>query len=336
MNRRRFIAGTGSTIIIGGLFGSAAIARAAIQHAIEFGGPTPNSDFYITSFGRTPSVDANTWRLKISGLVSNRLELTYDQIRAFAPVHERLTLECISNPPDGDAISNADWVGAPLKPILDKARLSPKAIYVAMRGADGYHTGVPIDEILRSENFLPYEMNGEALPAAHGYPVRIFIPGKYGMKQPKWITEIEFADHEIPGYWEVRGWSKSAWRKVNSGFFQPRPARGFGSFLSGSTGGASAHSPVDIWGWALAGPSGIKRVEMSTDHGDSWREAEIVDNRSPYVWTVWKYHFAAPHIGSYAIRVRATNGSGVTQPVNDPQSGNGMSGQPKMDLAIRP
>ena len=162
------------------------------------------------------------------GLVNQPLVLTYDDIRAMAPVNQTLTLECISNPPNGDAICNAEWTGVMLAPMLERAGVKCNAVYAAMRGADGYYTGVPVDEIMRTENFLPYLMNGVPLPPAHGFPLRIFIPGKYGMKQPKWLTDIEFVDHEFIGYWEGRGWSNSAWRKVNSGFFSPRPP---GSFL---------------------------------------------------------------------------------------------------------
>ncbi len=306
-------------------------AFAAEPRQLPFGGPTPNADFYLTSYGRTPTVDAGSWRLSIKGLVQNPLELSYDDIKRLPPINETLTLECISNPPDGTAISNATWVGPKLKPLLDRARVKPAAVWVSMRAADGYYTGLPADELLRDENFLPYLMNGVPLPPDHGFPVRIFIPGKYGMKQPKWITEIEFLDHEQTGYWEARGWSNSAWRKVNSGFFSPRVEGGLFSIFDRR---AKVAGPVDIWGWALAGPSGIRRVEVSTDDGQTWHDAELVENRSPYEWTVWRYHFAPGRPGDYMIRVRATDGSGVVQPPTDPQTGSGMSGQPRLGLEV--
>jgi DMSO/TMAO reductase YedYZ molybdopterin-dependent catalytic subunit len=306
-------------------------AWAGVRPPGSFGGPTPNDKFYITSYGGTPQVDANTWRLRIGGLVGNPLVLSYSQIRALPPIHEMLTLECISNPPNGDAISNADWTGVKLAPILARAGIKSKAVYAAMRAADGYYTGVPIDEITRPENFLPYLMNGVPLPPAHGFPLRIFIPGKYGMKQPKWLTEINFVDREFIGYWEGRGWSNSAWRKVNSGFFSPRLA---GSFFDIFSRSVPATAPLDIIGWALAGPSGIRRVQVSTDDGATWHDAKLISNNSPYIWTVWKYHFAPASPGDYQVRVRASSGDGVTQPLRDPQTGSGMSGQPAMSLHI--
>src|SRR5262249_9092810 len=155
--------------------------------------------------------------------------------------------------------------------------------------------------------FLPYSMNGVALPPEHGYPLRIFIPGKYGMKQPKWITEIEFVDREFTGYWEARGWSNSAWRKVNSGFFYPHAGYGFLGLLGPE---ATVKAPVNMIGWALAGPSGIRRVDIATDDGATWKATELVQNSSPYVWTVWKYDFTPTSSGRYRVRVRATDGAG--------------------------
>jgi Oxidoreductase molybdopterin binding domain len=323
MTRRQFIILAGISIAAADSLG----ARAAQP----FGGPTPNDRFYVTSYGGTPSLDVDAWRLRITGLVKHPVVLSYRDIRAMASMNETLTLECIGNPPNGDAISNAKWTGVRLAPILERAGVKANAVYAAMRGADGYYTGVPTDQIMRPENFLPYLMNGVPLPPAHGYPLRIFIPGKYGQKQPKWLTEIQFVDHEFIGYWEERGWSNSAWRKVNSGFFSPRLP---GSFFDIFDRAVPAKAPVDIVGWALAGPSGIRRVQVSTDDGHTWHDARFAPNSSPYVWTVWKYRFAPAAPGDFKVRVRATSGDGATQPVRDPQHGSGMSGQPTMNLRV--
>jgi hypothetical protein len=331
ISRRKFVRAAGAAVIIAGMPGVARLARAATSAPAKFGGPTSNGDFYLTSYGSTPSVDPGTWSFHIKGLVENPIELNYEQVKSLPQINEELTLECISNPPDGNAISNANWRGVRLKPLLDKARVDRRAVWVAMRGADGYYTGLPVDELLRPENFLPWQMNGVPLPPPHGFPLRIFIPGKYGMKQPKWITELEFLDHETTGYWEARGWSNSAWRKVNSGFFSPRVEGGLFSIFDRS---AKVTAPVDIWGWALAGPSGIKRVQVSTDDGASWHDASLVRNSSVYVWSVWKYRFAPQSTGKFVIRVKATDGSGVEQPPTDPQTGNGMSGQPRMAVEV--
>lgn len=330
MTRREFVRAAGAALVLANFPIAQKVARAATP-PLKYGGPTPNSDFYITSYGATPQVDASQWRLKISGLVQKPREITYAEILKLPQIHQTLTLECISNGPDGSAISNAEWVGTRLRPILDSVRVRPGAKYVAMHAADGYFTGVPIAEIMREENFLPYLMNGQPLPAAHGYPVRIFIPGKYGMKQPKWITAIEFVDKPFIGYWEQRGWSDSAWRKINSGFFTPRQESGIQRYFGTAV---EAKSPVEIVGWALAGPSGVKRVEVSTDGGATWRDAEIVENKSPYIWTVWKYRFAPARPGKYEVRVRATDGNGVAQIPHDQQAGSGLRAEPRLALNV--
>jgi Oxidoreductase molybdopterin binding domain/Mo-co oxidoreductase dimerisation domain len=327
ITRRKFLTASVAAI---GLAGIPRLTRAAVS-APKFGGPTPNEKFYITSYSSTPLVSVDSWRFTIKGLVENPRQFSYADIRKLPNIDQMLTLECISNPPDGTAISNAVWTGVRLRRLLEQAGVKRGARFVAMRGADGYHTVLPVDELMREENFLPYLMNGVPLPPEHGYPLRIFIPGKYGMKQPKWLTELEFADHEIPGYWEVRGWSDTCWRKVNSGFFSPRVEGGLMSIFDKK---AKVTAPVDIYGWALAGPSGIKRVEVSTDDGVTWRDAQLVENSSPYVWTVWKYRFAPRASGDFMIRVRATDGDGVAQPPADPQTGSGMSGQARLAIEV--
>jgi DMSO/TMAO reductase YedYZ molybdopterin-dependent catalytic subunit len=171
------------------------------------------------------------------------------------------------------------------------------------------------------------------LPAEHGFPLRIFIPGKYGMKQPKWLTGIELVNQPFIGYWEARGWSNEAWRKVNSGFFFPRPSGGILDILSFDTS-AKVTAPVNLTGWALAGPAGIRRVEVSTDNGLTWHAARLLKNSSPYIWTVWQYHFAPAKPGDYEVRVRATDGNGITQPQSYAARGDGATSQPRMRLQV--
>jgi DMSO/TMAO reductase YedYZ molybdopterin-dependent catalytic subunit len=325
-SRREFVRFAGSAIIFAAL--PAANGTAATSSP-KFGGPTPNSQFYVTSFARTPLVDPSAWTLQIKGLVANPLTFSYQQIQELPQINQTLTLECIGNPPGGTVIGNAAWRGVELRPLLDRAGIKRTAVWAAMRGADGYHTGLPVDDLLRKENFLPWMMNGVPLPPEHGFPVRVFVPGKYGMKQPKWITELEFLDHETTGYWEARGWTNSGWRKTNSGFFSPRAEAGV--IFEGAE---KVVAPVEIWGWSLAGPSGIKRVQVSSDGGRIWRDAQLVASQSPYVWTVWKYRFTPDAPGKYVIRARATDGSGNAQPASDPQAGSGMSGQPQLSLEV--
>jgi DMSO/TMAO reductase YedYZ molybdopterin-dependent catalytic subunit len=331
MSRRKFIRVAGRALVLATTpFSARALADNPPR---AFGGLTPNRDFYVTTYSGTPTVDIRDWNLKIHGLVQRPLTLTYGDIARMSSIRQVLTLECIGNPPDGEAIGNAEWTGVKLKPLLERAAIRPNAVYAAMRAADGYYTGIPVAELMRDENWLVYRMNGEPLPAEHGFPLRIFIPGKYGMKQPKWLTQIELVDRPFIGYWEARGWSNEAWRKVNSGFFYPRPSRGILDILSLDTS-AKVTAPIDLTGWALAGPSGIRRVEISTDDGASWHAARLLENRSPYIWTVWQYHFAPKTPGDYQVRIQATDGDGIRQPQGYAGRGNGATSQPRMTLKV--
>jgi DMSO/TMAO reductase YedYZ molybdopterin-dependent catalytic subunit len=315
MERRRFL-----RIVAGG--GVGLMLPYALYHYLEAGmnsghigvkdylkyGPqaalraiTPNADFYLTSSRGEPAVDAAKWSLVVDGLVEQPLRFTYDEVRKLPPYETTLTLECISNSVGGNAIGNARWRGTLLKPLLDRARAKPSAVYAVLYGAEGYTTGIPLERILRPENFLAYEMNGERLPRQHGFPLRIFLPGKYGMKQPKWLTRIEFVDKEYLGYWEYQGWSNNAERQTQSVIDDP----GDGARISGGN--------FVITGYAVADESGVSRVEISADGGQTWQPVEIFSNPSPYVWAFWKYVWANPPQGKHTLTVRATDGRGQVQ-----------------------
>ena len=139
---------------------------------------TPNEKFYrIDTNIIVPTVDANSWRLNIRGLIKNGpLQFTYDELKAMPSTSEFATLECISDKIDGDLISTAYWKGVSLKSILDKAQVLPEAIYIVFRCSDGYDVGIPIDRGLMDGTILAYEMNGVPLPAEHGFPVRAIVP----------------------------------------------------------------------------------------------------------------------------------------------------------------
>lgn len=264
---------------------------------------TSNADFYITSKGWAPQVKPAEWRLVVDGLVENPLRLTLEQVKALPPLDRTLTLECIENRIGGPAIGNARWRGTALKPLLERTRPRKEAQAALLHAADGLTTGIPLERLLWEDNFLAYEMNGEPLPAAHGYPLRVFFPGKYGMKQPKWLTRIEFLPEHQLGFWEKRGWSDTAERQTRAVLDGPRTPRG--AKLSGRR--------FLLVGYAVADASGISSVEVSEDDGQSWQPTEIVSNPSPYVWTFWRYEWRPSAPGVHNLRVRAVNGRGEVQ-----------------------
>ncbi len=284
---------------------------------------TPNDDFYITSKGGTPSVKAADWRLKFDGLVARPFTLSYAELLALPRVEKHLTLECISNPVGGNYLGNAKWTGTPLRPLVERATPTTEAAYAILHAADGYTTGHPLSRLWNEENFLAYQMNGEDLPPAHGYPVRIFIPGKYGMKQPKWITRVELVNRAYLGYWETRGWSDSSERLAHARFTDLKD----GTKISGKN--------FELRGYALGNLDGIHAVEISFDDAATWERANVFSNPSPLTWVFWKYIWMNPEPGNYRIRVRAIDGKGVAEG-GEPQGiyPEGATGQQTLNITV--
>ena len=259
---------------------------------------TANEDFYVTSKGSTPRVDASRWQLQFDGLVAHPFTLSYKDLLNLPSFERTMTLECISDPIGGNAIGNARWTGTALKPLIERAQPAAEATHVVIYAADGFSTGHPLERVWNEENSLSYRMNGEDLPAVHGYPVRVFIPGKFGMKQPKWVTRVSFVKAPVLGYWESQGWSDNAERWAHARFTD----LGNGDTLSGRK--------LDLAGFAIGNLDGIKSVEISFDHGGSWRATDIFSSPSSMVWTFWKYTWVSPPPGNYKVRVRAVDGKG--------------------------
>ena len=275
---------------------------------------TPNDKFYrIDTNIIVPSVDANTWRLNIRGLVKNGpLQFTYDEIKTMTSVSEYATLECISDKIQGDLISTAYWKGVPLKSILEKAGVLPEAIYVVFRCSDGYDVGIPLDRGIMDGTILAYEMNGVPLPTEHGFPVRAIVPGLYGMMNAKWIIDIELVDKVYEGFWQRRGWANNAKYQTHSKIVLPGDTlRNRFEALSANIATPGSKSPIA--GLAFAGDRGISKVEVSTDGGNTWKTASLKDPLSRNSWVLWALEWIPQNKGKYNVVVRATDGYGNLQ-----------------------
>jgi DMSO/TMAO reductase YedYZ molybdopterin-dependent catalytic subunit len=277
---------------------------------------TPNEKFYrIDTNIIVPSVDANSWRLNVRGLIkAGPLQFTYEELKAMPSTSEYATLECISDKIDGDLISTAYWKGVSLKSILDKAKVLPEAIYIVFRCSDGYDVGIPIDRGLMDGTILAYEMNGVPLPAEHGFPVRAIVPGLYGMMNAKWITDIELVDSVYEGFWQRRGWANNAKYQTHSKIVFPGDAlRNRFEELATNTTAGTVGNKSPIAGLAFAGDRGISKVEVSTDGGNSWQTASIKDPLSSNSWVLWALDWIPQNKGKYNIVVRATDKAGSIQ-----------------------
>ena len=166
---------------------------------------TPNDEFFTLSISDTPSIEVDTWRLPVDGLIENELVLTYENITSLPKKSVTATLKCVEGP-----AGRAKWTGVTIKSILDSASVQAGAKEIIFYAADGYSSSLTLDDATKADVILAYEMNGETLPADHGYPVRLVVPGKAGYKWVKWITHIEVVAYDYKGTWESRGWDDDA------------------------------------------------------------------------------------------------------------------------------
>lgn len=266
-------------------------------------GVTPVSQWYYVSKNLEPfdpKVDAAKWRLKVGGLVRTPLSLSLDDLKRFTPVTDERTLACISNPVGGPLISNGVWQGFRLSELLRAAGVQGGAKYLIWEAADGYTESLPLGRALEDDVLLVHSLNGEPLNQKHGFPLRVLIPGRYGMKQPRWITGITLAAQDQPGYWVKRGWSKTAEIELLSRIDEPPEISPL----------MKAGVPSAIRGIAFFGDRPITRVEVTTDGGKTWTDARLVAPRTRYAWTPWEMPFT-PAAGTYQVAVRAYSGNVV-------------------------
>jgi DMSO/TMAO reductase YedYZ molybdopterin-dependent catalytic subunit len=265
-----------------------------------------------------PIIDEHDWRLKVTGLVAKPLTLTLMELRFYEPMHQFITLACISNPVGGDLTGTTRWTGVSLQRLLPDWRLKPEATHLKIRSVDGFFEVVPL-EIIRSDErvMLTYAWDGVPLPAGHGFPLRIYIPDVYGMKQPKWIESIEATDRWEPGYWVVRGWDEIAQMKATSVI----------DTVAVNMTIIDTHGEVlvPIGGIAHAGARGISKVELQVDKGP-WREAELRTPLSGLTWVIWRYDWPFQS-GDHTFTVRCTDGAGAPQIVTpEPPEPHGATG----------
>lgn len=265
---------------------------------------TPNDDFYLIDTALlVPQVDPADWKLTIRGLVDREVTYTYQELLDRAQTVAPVTLSCVSNEIGGGLVGNAVWQGVPLSELLDEAGIQPGATQIRSASVDGWDCGFPTEAAYDGRTALvAVAMNGEPLPLAHGFPVRLVVAGLYGyVSATKWLQEIELTTLEdFDGYWIPRGWAKDAPVKTQSRIDTPR---------SGSQVAAGVEVPIAGVAWA---PNiGIEKVEVQVDDGP-WQEAELGDSLGANAWRQW-YLPWMPVGGQHEVRVRATDGSGVTQ-----------------------
>ena len=278
---------------------------------------TPNADFYrIDTALSAPQVPTDDWVLRVTGMVDNELELTYDDLLARDLIERDITLTCVSNEVGGRLAGHARWLGTRLDDLLAEAGVQAGADQIVGRSVDGFTCGFPVAAAMDGRDALvAVAMNGEPLPIEHGFPARLIVPGLYGyVSATKWLTEIEvttFADHDH--YWAQRGWAKEAPIKLFSRIDTPK---GLARVPAGM---------VAVAGVAWRQTVGVSAVEVQIDDGE-WQPAELGEVPSVDTWVQWRLAWDATP-GRHTLRVRATDGDGDVQtadraePIPDGASG---------------
>ncbi len=277
---------------------------------------TAVEDHYRIFIRTTPTVlDGASWVLPISGLVANPVELSIEDIRNnYEPRSQFITLSCISNRVGGPLISTTQWTGASFKDILADVQPLPGARYVNIESGDGFHEIVDLELIDQDERImLAYAWDERPIPVEHGFPLRIWLPDRYGMKQPKWITKMTVQEEYTEGYWVSRRWDEVA---------RVRATSVVDTISSQDVFEQDGQTLVPVGGIAYAGARGISRVEVSVDSG-AWQPAQLREPLSDTTWVIWRYDWPF-EAGNHSMRVRCYEADGTPQ--IEAQMGNRPSG----------
>ncbi len=263
---------------------------------------TPNAQFYRVDTSLTiPQVSAATWQLRIHGMVDNPMTITFDQLSQLPMTEHDVTLTCVSEAVGGGYIGNARWQGTLLAPLLRKAGIQAGADQIVMRDVNNMTIGVATDPVMDGrESLLAVGMNGQPLPAAHGYPVRVVVPGLYGyVSATKWVVDMELTTFgAFDAYWVKQGWSQQGPIKTESRIDVPKAKASL------------AAGRVTIAGVAWAQHKGIEAVEVSVD--GTWYNATMAAQDTIDTWRQWYYVWDAIP-GQHVLQVRATDKAGYTQ-----------------------
>jgi DMSO/TMAO reductase YedYZ molybdopterin-dependent catalytic subunit len=326
--RRRFLAlgiGAALAVALGGLLHRLYRIATFAYDGRQYRGPgvqkitpiRPRDEFYQVSKNLIdPMIVRDSWQLDILGQVENPRVYSFADIAAMPAVEQETTLLCISYGVGSGLCSNAVWKGVPLPKLLAQVKPKPNVTTVLFRAADGYYETFRFEKAMEPTTLVAYEMNGEPLPRGHGFPLRLIVPGLYGEKNPKWLTRIELLDEADArlhrrhgcGFYKQQGWGRLGDAiPTHSRFDAPQVAGNHFAqpFILGKT--------AELRGMAFGGDRGISKVEISTDGGDTWEEAEISHPGTRISWSLWRYEWTPDEAGEADLVVRATDGEGKLQ-----------------------
>jgi sulfane dehydrogenase subunit SoxC len=304
---------------------------------------TPDGLHYLLVHYDIPVVEPSGWRLLVGGLVGRELSLSLDELRARPHRTLPVTMECagngraalsprpISQPWLLEAVGTAEWTGLPLRELLDEAEPRDGAETIVFTGLDrGYEGGqeqryeraVTVAQALDEDVLLAYEMNGRPLLPQHGFPLRLVVPGWYGMTNVKWLARITVVDRAFEGYQQARAYR---FRQTPEEPGEP-VSRMAPRSLMVPPGVPNFHdrerllelAQTTVRGRAWSGHGRIERVELSTDGGLTWADARLGTQVGAYAWSAWSFDWTPEASGQYVLCCRATDAAGNTQPLDAP------------------
>ncbi|MGZ5301889.1 MAG: sulfite oxidase [Actinomycetota bacterium] len=337
------------------------LALAARNHGMPLEGLrydiTPIGMHYLLIHFDIPAADAGTWSIEVGGRVARPFTLSIEDLKARPAITMPVTMECagngrarleprpLSQPWLDEAIGTATWTGTPLAPILEEASLDPDAVEVVFRGADhgeqggvehDYERSLSVADATRHEVIVAYELNGHPLPPQHGFPVRLLVPGWYGMTSVKWLRSITAVAEPFDGFqmWAYRLRQQEEDEGTPVTRMMPRALMippGFPEFFTRSR---IVHAgPVTLEGRAWSGWGTVTRVEVSVDGGASWTEASLSEPVGAHAWRGWTHDWAAEP-GERELMVRASDEAGNVQPLEQPWNEHGLSNNLVQRVAV--
>jgi DMSO/TMAO reductase YedYZ molybdopterin-dependent catalytic subunit len=300
---------------------------------------TPTPWFFVRNHFAVPRLDPATWRLKVEGCVRRPMDWTWEALAALPERTVFTTVECAGNGRSflspqahgvqwgAGAIGHAEWTGIPLFRVLEQAGVNADALEVLFEGADRgtepdhpqpmhFARSLPLDKALHPDTLLAVRMNGEPLEPSHGFPLRLLVPGWYGVASVKWLNRIEVISKTFKGYFQS---TKYTVQRPAAGGQQTVIVQAMtvkSEILRPRDGDALGVGTNRLFGLAWAGEDAVAKVDVSTDGGATWRGADLIGPRAAYSWTLWEYLWEVAQPGAYCLLTRATSAAGSVQPAD--------------------
>lgn len=292
---------------------------------------TPTANVYVRTNFDIPAL-SDTHTIEVGGAVLHPMTISIDALRKMPQHTTYATMECAGNArlgmhplPEGEpwqngAVSTITWTGVPLAAILAMAGVSNEAVAVLVTAADAgtrddaegvvrFARALPIKDALHKDTLLALSMNGVPLTPDHGFPVRLAVPGWYGMASVKWVTRIDVITTPFYGYFH-----RERYVYDDASGIKPVDYMRVKSMITAPSNGAKTSRHIKITGWAWSGYGTITSVEVAIEGGNDWYKAELGKSDSQHTWTPWSLDITLPYPGRFALRSRATDSSGATQP----------------------